>query len=78
MSIWQEKTNGEKLHNRYLLTDLGGVALATGFGQMNRSHNETDDLFRLGKEEHFLRLNSYGEDSSTFDLVKRFSIQGSL
>jgi hypothetical protein len=42
---WRQRDGGEKLHNRYVLTDLGGMAL--GIGLDAGGAGETDDLLLL-------------------------------
>lgn len=62
---WQERAGGQKLHNRYILTDLGGVifphGLDTGTG------GETDDIALLEHDQYILRCKQYDPASSVFD-----------
>ena len=37
----RQKQDGEKLHNRYILTDLGGVAFGIGLDDGNGNEGET-------------------------------------
>jgi len=64
---WRERTGGQRLHNRYILTDLGGVSfhhgLDCGF------EGETDDITRLGREQYERRCMQYIKNSSAFDKV---------
>lgn len=62
---WQQRPNGQKLHNRYILTDLGGVSfhhgLDTGF------EGETDDLTRLDDNQYQFRCGQYDASTQAFD-----------
>lgn len=62
---WQEKDFNQKLHNRYILTDLGGVSFQHGLDA--GIEGETDDICRLGKEQYELRYKQYCNESNTFE-----------
>ncbi len=53
----KEKRDGEQFHNRYILTDIGGISLGAGFEDGGPS--ETDDLFLLSREQYSDRLVKY-------------------
>ena len=55
-----EKLGGEKLHNRYILTDLGGVTFGSGLG--DGAEGETDDLTLMDRGLYELRWSQYGGD----------------
>ncbi len=60
-----EKPDGEKLHNRYVLTDLGGMEFGVGLDEGNRG--QTDDLTLLGRTAYGLRWSQYsGEPPRSF------------
>ena len=64
---WTEKRpNGEKLHNRYLLTNLGGVSF--GIGTDAGVASQHDDLSLLSREQYVSRWNQY-VNGSGFTLV---------
>lgn len=70
MVIWKQRENGEKLHNRYLLTDLLGVMLGTGSDEAeNPSAKESDDIVLLEEGQYSTRYGQYSENSSAFDQV---------
>ena len=52
-----EKLGGEKLHNRYILTDLGGVTFGIGLDDGNEG--ETDDLNLMDRVNYELRWSQY-------------------
>jgi len=52
-----EKATGEKLHNRYVLTEFGGVSFGVGTDSGDKYH--TDDLFLLDRDTYLHRWNQY-------------------
>jgi hypothetical protein len=54
----KQKQNGEKLHNRYILTDLGGVTFGIGLDEGNEG--ETDDITLMDRGQYELRWSQYG------------------
>lgn len=54
----RQKQDGEKLHNRYILTNLGGVAFGTGLDEGNEG--ETDDITLMDRDQYQLRWSQYG------------------
>lgn len=64
---WKQRAGGEKLHNRYVLTELGGVTLGTGLDE--GSAGETDDLNLLSYAQYERRWKQFVEDDGSFELV---------
>ena len=64
-----EKPRGEKLHNRYILTDLGGVFF--GIGLDDGDEGATDDVTLLDRDPYVVRL-------STAESRRRDSSKGSV
>jgi hypothetical protein len=60
----EEKLGGERLHNRYVLTDLGGVSL--GIGLDAGGPGETDDLNLLTRDQYVLRWSQYVGSGAAF------------
>ncbi len=58
----EEKLAGEKLRNRYVLTDLGGVSL--GFGLDAGGRGETDYLNLMTRERYVLSWAQYAGGST--------------
>ena len=56
----QQEPGGEKLHNRYILTDLGGITFGTGLDTGNEG--ETDDITLMDRGQYELRWSQYGGD----------------
>ena len=74
---WEERGEEEKLHNRYILTDIGGVQFGTGLDEGEPGTTDTDDILRLSFELWQQRLEDYGYDSEpAFDLEGEEPIEG--
>ena len=56
----RQKTDGERLHNRYILTDLGGISFGTGLDE--GEEGETDDLSLMDRAQYARRWYQYGRD----------------
>ncbi len=69
---WKQRTNGEKLHNRYILTDIGGVHFGTGLDEGNEG--ETDDITLMKRDAYQKRWEQYCGESPAFDLDFKFSV----
>jgi hypothetical protein len=63
---WVNRTGGEALHNRYILTDVGAVAFATGLDE--GATGTTDDVTLLEAEMYSRRLNDYTSSNPAFEL----------
>ena len=62
---WEERDIGEELHDRYILTDIGGVKIPRGLDESDRynldeSKRGTIDISRLSYEIWQQRLEDYG------------------
>ncbi len=64
---WCQRPGGQRLHNRYILTDLGGVSFHHGLDA--GADGETDDLARLDIDQYHLRCGQYDPASPAFDLA---------
>ena len=65
---WPKKNNGEKLHNRYILTDLGGVEFGIGLNQGEQG--ETDDVTLMERPQYEFRWSQYASITPAFDLAE--------
>ncbi len=70
---WRQKDGGEKLHNRYILTDKGGVSL--GVGLDDGTPGETDEIKLLDEETYKFRWKQYTSEPA-FDLVDEVVVEG--
>jgi hypothetical protein len=75
-----QRPGGEKLHNRYILTDVGGVKFGVGLDEHSASgsENETDDISLLSRELYVRRWEQYAGSALAFDLVESFEVTGTL
>ncbi len=69
---WGKKQDGAKLHNRYILTDIGGVAFPNGLAE--GSSQEIDDVSLLTRDQYELRWKQYTSEKPAFDLQFEFTI----
>jgi len=75
IGLWSQRADGEEIHNRYVLTDRGGVK----FGNSLREGDTgtSDDINLLSEEQHKLRFDQYAGPSPVFDLVNTITVNGS-
>ena len=79
--IWKEKPRGQKLHNRYLLTDIGSVSFGTGLDCNDEAFHrdlpqgQSDDIFCLSESSQMKRWDEY-VSVPAFDKVKEGTIMG--
>jgi hypothetical protein len=66
-SRWRQRNGGDLLHNRYVLTDLGGVTLGVGLDV--GKEGETDDLLLLPRDQYVRRWDQYARNDGSFELV---------
>lgn len=71
---WREKPNGDQLHNRYILTDLGGIRFGAGLCEGNPQ--QTDEVELLEETIVKQRLADYKLETPAFELVDEIDIQG--
>lgn len=78
ISVWREKEKGQKLHNRYLLTDICGVMFGTGSDASDDPEaEESDDIVLLDEGQYQARIRQYTGSPPAFHLVgKPFVIVG--
>jgi hypothetical protein len=60
------KPQGQGLHNRYVLTDVGGVIF--GIGLDDGADGETDDLVLMDRVQYEIRWAQHASDPMAFDV----------
>jgi len=71
---WKNRVGGERLHNRYILTDVGGVQFGVGLDEGDPG--ATDDVTLLSAEAYRRRLEAYIGSARAFDLEGEVEIRG--
>jgi hypothetical protein len=72
VTVLKERECGEKIHNRYVLTTLAGVAFGTGLDAADGEAGkvQSDDLCRLSSEQLKKRWGQYkSARGSYFDIA---------
>jgi hypothetical protein len=64
--VLKQKAGGDLLHNRYVLTDVGGLKFGVGLDE--GADGETDDVSLLDRAEYERRWAQYAGDSIAFDV----------
>jgi hypothetical protein len=65
---------GEKLHNRYVLTERGGISLGTGLD--TGEPGQTDDANLLSFDQYLHRWNDYMGVTPSFDTIFKIGVIG--
>lgn len=73
---WSQRTNGERLHNRYLITNVGGIKFGDSIAQ-GAGSGEEDHLSLLDEPSRLKLIRSYQDPGDAFDPVgTEFVIRG--
>ncbi|MBL8820671.1 MAG: hypothetical protein JNL58_31905 [Planctomyces sp.] len=64
---WNGLENGERIHDRFVLTDLGGIE--SSYGWDNGDPGQTTGLTLLEHESYLYRWNQYSPTSTAFELA---------
>jgi hypothetical protein len=72
--VWRERTGGERFHNRFVLTNAGGVQF--GDGLEHGGDVEVDRVSRLGGQEHGEYRQRYNANSTSFEFVCGTTVRG--
>lgn len=66
--LWKNKFKGQSLHNRYILTDLGGISFNHGLD--TGAAGDTDDVSRLDLDQYIAHCKRYNPKSPAFELAE--------
>jgi hypothetical protein len=69
-----QQPNGEQLHNRYILTDIGGVTFNVGLD--DGDIGQTDDVTLMDRKQYELRWSQYSGTSPAFVRVGIVTVRG--
>lgn len=68
--VWKQNVGGEKLHNRYFLTNMFGVMFGTGSDASGKPDSEeSDDIVLLEEGQHHTRYQQYAGSNPPFEKV---------
>jgi hypothetical protein len=76
---WKERAGGEDFHDRYVLSDCGGLLVGAGFGAVPHPQNTTHALLSI--EDTMVKMSRFKKSTSPFDLaydVMRISSDGKV
>ena len=69
--IWRELERGEKLHNRFVLSEVAGAMFGIGLDECEDEESaETEDVSRLTKDHLDFRWGQYSGGTPAFKLVR--------
>ena len=79
--LWKKRKKGQSFHNRYILTDIGGVQLGTGLDrEITKGTQDQDVITRLSALDSLQWINKYNSDPSgpkpAFNLEGKEAIRG--
>lgn len=72
---WGEGPTGVRMHNRYVLTEVGGIAVQHGLDRSGIAA-ETDDLTILSKEQFEQRASEHCAESALYRLIAERAFVG--
>ncbi|MCK5680858.1 hypothetical protein KAI46_08630 [bacterium] len=80
VTIWKQRNLGQKLHNRYIISEICGVAFGTGLDQNDDLHSTaTDDLHFMNEAMFSARKRECLGSPVAFDyVIDPFEITGSV
>jgi len=64
---WTERDGGELLHDRFVLTDRGGIKSSVGWD--TGKSGQTTEVSLMDDDSYQLRWNQYQRETAAFDLV---------
>ncbi|WP_315795715.1 hypothetical protein [Bradyrhizobium sp. SZCCHNRI3043] len=65
---WREKAGGEDFHDRYLLTERGGIAVGAGFSA--EGAHQTTDMRLMSYELSQEKLKAFARGTTCYELVE--------
>jgi hypothetical protein len=57
--VWRERDGGQEIHNRYILTNHGGVSLGAGLSPTASERDTFEDIARLSESARKKRWSQY-------------------
>lgn len=72
---WRERERGDSFHNRYILTNHGGVSFLHG---LDEKRVDWDDVVLLDEPTRERRWRDFGRNTSPYEYVDELEIAGTL
>lgn len=74
---WNERDMGDKMHPRYVLTEIGGIRYDYGLDEWDGvGEGKTIDVILIDPRVYEQRWNDYQRETTTFDFVDEVIIDG--
>ena len=73
---WRQLEEGEKLHPRYILTDIGGIRIEVGLDE--GEVGETTDISLLAEREYYQRWGNFQRSTAAYEFVDELKVIGEL
>ena len=70
---WKERDGGERLHDRFILTDRGGMQ--SSFGWDTGEQGQTTEISLMDEDAYLHRWKQYQRETAAFDLVGEYMIK---
>lgn len=71
--LWRQRTGGEMLHDRFILTNIAGAEVSVGLDE--GEIGETTGIKRISRARLGKTLRDFAVSTAAFDLVHRFSVK---
>ena len=68
LSRLRERPGGQRLHNRYIITDVGGLIFGSGLDE--GAAGEIDDVTLMDRPQYELRWSQHATESMAFDVTE--------
>lgn len=68
LSRLRERPGGQRLHNRYILTDVGGLVFGAGLD--DGAEGETDDVSLMDRSQYELRWSQHAAEPMAFEVTE--------
>jgi hypothetical protein len=65
---WREKAGGEDFHDRFVLTDKGGIGIGAGLSAEGR--HQTTNMYLMSPELSNRRAQALARTATVYDLVQ--------
>jgi len=74
--LWAERETGQEFHDRFLLTDVGGLQFGKGFDFEHEEKGRKETVTLLARKTYTELMRSLEADAGTFELLQKFELIG--